>query len=956
MNTKLLSRAGRLMLLLVLLSLFSFGLQGVGHSPPAAPPGLALAQEVTEEAPSEPAAAEGAGVEPQEPEDEAADAEEQRSENDEAEEEPADESDADKPGELEEPEKPDTAKLNLNNANVDQIIKFLRDHTGKVVVKSKDVQAQISIAAPEPMAPERAVQLIYSALRLEGVSIVEMDDVIHLVTAEQAAMLGVETRMFDLQYADVESLQELIKPLIDEKTKVLADTRSNKLVITGSADTLSKIGELIGQLDVLEIEGTQVEIFQLQHAEAAEVAPILEAILLDEGQGRQRGGQQRRPQEGAAVAVVAYAAANWVVVRAPKEKLEAARGLIERLDREKPPDLKLNVVNIQNAEASELARTLSDLLRKRPRTKQLSETVEITADDRSNALIIMSTPENYELVRGIIGMLDTEESQEMQTRSYALQYSDAEDVASQLNDLYAGSGGGRSGYYYFYRRSQEPQTQFVAERRTNTLIVIAPPEDFEQIEALIEQLDQTVDQDEISPRIYHIENVDAKEMTDVLNQIFGIEDTQQRQPYWFYRSRAQGDDQVGRLYGKVRFVQEPSTNSVIVITNNAENFSIIEDLLQRLDRAMPEYANTMVYELEHADAVELADQLNTLFAPPGAGGQRGREEEDAGSAYVSWLMGTRRGQEDERPISNLIGKVRVVPDPRINALLITTSVQHRNVLEQLIKQLDVESPKVLLRVRLIEVTRSDESRKGVRWTSDSTIFETQDFNSGLLANFGFEWSEVTRDSVLTADIDLSNLIQFMEREFGADIVSEPTLAVNNNREATIFVGAEVPFITETQREPGTTARNDSFEYRDVGTKLVITPHINKNNKVVTTMQIEQSQTRPGEVLFGGFILDTRQFNSELAVDDGQTIVIGGIFRRDEQETINRVPVLGHIPVIKPLFSKRDTSATTTELIAFITPTVMRTAADVDEVTRRESSRLEGLEDLCPKPGAELPRP
>ncbi|MFO8008129.1 MAG: secretin N-terminal domain-containing protein, partial [Candidatus Brocadiia bacterium] len=363
----------------------------------------------------------------------------------------------------------------------------------------------------------------------------------------------------------------------------------------------------------------------------------------------------------------------------------------------------------------------------------------------------------------------------------------------------------------------------------------------------------------------------------------------------------------------------------------------------------PEYANTLVYQLKHADAVELADRLNTLFAPPGVARPDREGDEDAQQAYYSWLLSMRgqRGQEEERPISNLIGKVRVVPDSRINALLITTSVQHFNVLRQLIEQLDVESPKVLLRVRLVELTRTDETRVGTRWTSDSTIFETDDFNNGLLSNFGVAWEEITTDTVLTADFDVSALVQFLERQFDAHIVSEPSLSVNNNREATVFVGAEVPFITETQREPGTTARNDAFEYREVGTKLVITPHINKEDNVVTEIQVESSQIRPGEVLFGGFILDTRTFESELAVEDGQTIVIGGIFRQNESETVNRVPILGHIPLVGLLFSKKDTILTTTELIAFITPHVMRTAAAANEVTRREAERVERLSDWLP---------
>ena len=87
------------------------------------------------------------------------------------------------------------------------------------------------------------------------------------------------------------------------------------------------------------------------------------------------------------------------------------------------------------------------------------------------------------------------------------------------------------------------------------------------------------------------------------------------------------------------------------------------------------------------------------------------------------------------------------------------------------------------------------------------------------------------------------------------------------------------------------------------------------------VELESSQIRPGEVLFGGFIIDTRQFDTEVAVESDQTIVIGGIMRESDSKAVRRVPILGHIPVVNLAFRKKDNKRETTELIAFITPTV-----------------------------------
>ena len=463
------------------------------------------------------------------------------------------------------------------------------------------------------------------------------------------------------------------------------------------------------------------------------------------------------------------------------------------------------------------------------------------------------------------------------------------------------------------------------------------------------KLDQPISGAEVAPRIYRIEHIDAKELTDVLNDLFGVEDTSRRggYPYYYYRG---GRDQqtIGRLYGKVRFVHEPATNSVIVVTNNKENFAIIEQLVREMDKSTAEYANTMVYTLENADAGDVADQLNSLFAPPGAGraGQRGADEdEESRDVFYSWLYGTSgRQREEERPISNLIGKVRVVPDMRTNSLLITTAVQNFDVLRQLVERLDVQSPKVLVKVQLIEITRTREERIGTRFAADSSIFESADFNNGLIAFLGLAWEEITSDTVLNADIDLSTLVQFLQRDFDASVLAQPSIVVNNNEEASIFVGALVPRLTESQREPGTTARNDSFEYENVGTTLRIKPHINRNDRVVTTIYLTASQIREGETRFGGDIFDTRTYETELALDSGQTVVIGGILRQEETTIIHRVPILGHIPILKLLFSKTEDAASTTELIAFITPKVLKTRQDDDAATEAEHIALELIQE------------
>ena len=204
-----------------------------------------------------------------------------------------------------EPAEPKKIPLSLKSANIDQIMKFLSDNTGKVVVRSKEVQAQITIISPKPVTPERAVELICHALRLEGVAVVLRDDVINLVPAKKVLEMGVETlvpeaeipgagvvrRIIEIKFADVAEMEKLITPLLSEGSKLVADPRSRRIVLTVPADELANLEKLIAQLDVLEIKETQVRIFKLKHAVAEEIAPILEAILKNASGAPPGGGK-----------------------------------------------------------------------------------------------------------------------------------------------------------------------------------------------------------------------------------------------------------------------------------------------------------------------------------------------------------------------------------------------------------------------------------------------------------------------------------------------------------------------------------------------------------------------------------------------------------------------------------------------------------------------------------------
>ncbi len=382
-------------------------------------------------------------------------------------------------------------------------------------------------------------------------------------------------------------------------------------------------------------------------------------------------------------------------------------------------------------------------------------------------------------------------------------------------------------------------------------------------------------------------------------------------------------------------------------TNNNENFPIIEKTIEQLDSINPEAANTMVVALKNARAQDIAMQLNVLFSREGTR-PPSRDGEDQTDPWLAFFFGSP-AKKDERPISNLIGQVRVVPSDRINSVIVTTATQNFETIRRLIEELDVESPKVYVSVRLIEITRTRSRRTGTRWSSDQSVFESDDFDNGLRALFGVTWEEIHRDGTIRGGIDINVLIQFILRNFDSRVLSEPALAMNNNYPATIFIGAQIPFITGTVFTPEG-GRTVDYEYKDAATTLTITPNINKDNKVAMKVELEATQVREGVIILGGAVLDTRRFETELDVADGQTMVIGGIMRERETEHIRRVPILGYIPIVNLLFKKKDTVYEVTELVAFITPTVLRTSDEDAEVTRKAGEQLPNIKSWKPLPG------
>lgn len=873
--------------------------------------------------------------------------------------------------------------FNLKNANIDSVIGFLTEHTGKPVMKDKKVNAQLTISAPEKIPPHQALDLVYDALRLEGIAVIETENLLRLVPEDQTKNFDIQTftgelppevarqkgriirKIIPLQNVRVSVMKEHLDPSLPKYAAIVADERTNKLIVTDTVRNIERYEGLLAELDIVGFDNMDVRIVQLEHADATVLADILKETVV---KAAPTAGKPGTPGTEGSVVVMADVRTNSLVIAAPMERMNTVVDFVTRLDVPKPKEVSVHVVEIKFADAQQIATAVSQIFQRRTIGKSLQDTVEVRATGRDNALLVLASEENYQIIMEVINALDTEEMQKRETRRFELKHLDAEDTAAELTKLYGDVQQNNRRMFFFSSsgRDQGGEVKFVPITRTNTVLVIAPPSEFKLIESLVLEIDQPVDIDEALPKFYRLKYSKAVDVEEVLNEAFSISQDSSNN-YWdfWYGGEKEEKPQVGRLTGKVKFVADETTNSIIAITNNASNYEVIDRMIERIDASYPELANTMIVTLKHADAQKLSDTLNTLFGKPVRPEQKEGEDQDG----FSFWWGQQEQRDDDRPISNLIEQVRFVPDPRTNSILVTTAAQNFEVIRGFIEDLDRNEPQVLIRVRIVEIKKSGDSRVGLRWTPDAGSYSPEDLDNSIrvmqsldfIDTFGGrQGGDITVSSttptgrtlgttvdasrgVLGTSINMDLLIQMLLKNLDSEIVISPAIYVSNNEKGRIFVGENIPRLKESQLTAQGT-RNDSFENQDIGIDMTVTPNINLDGTVVLNVQLSTTQTT-GETRFGSDILQKREYTTKVAVQDGETMVLGGIRLTTQQETVRKYPILGDIPLLGRLFRNTVKIDDKTDLYAFITPEVVSALDEARAVRERIQDRLGEKERL-----------
>ena len=459
---------------------------------------------------------------------------------------------------------------------------------------------------------------------------------------------------------------------------------------------------------------------------------------------------------------------------------------------------------------------------------------------------------------------------------------------------------------------------------TNTLIVTDAQSNIQRLMNILKTIDITGVGQQIA--VIPVQNASAPKLVTLLQNVFKSGG----------KSRAPGTKEI-------TFVADERTNVIVMLASEGE-VDNVRELVKTLDKETPRgQGNINVYYLEHASAEDLAKVLMDI--PQKAASTDSKE-----------------GGKPSAPVVS--DKVRIAADKATNSLIITADAEDYAVLEAIIKKIDIPRAMVYIEALIMEVNVNKGFQLGVQWQvgNDGTVngkdvvtgggfktdtnlitYDTTAQAAGVnvpvlptglaLGVFGeaLEISGVTFPSIAA-------IIQAYQTDKDARILSTPQILTTDNQEAKIYVGKNVPF--QTQTSASTTIAGDvynSYEYKDVGKTLKITPQISKDRMVRLVLSLEVTALESSAPTDRPVTLK-RTMDTTAIVKDGSTVVLGGLIDDTEAASVSKTPCLGDVPGIGLLFSSRATGFEKSNLYIFLTPRVIqdpKEAKDVSAIKRQQ---------------------
>jgi general secretion pathway protein D len=567
----------------------------------------------------------------------------------------------------------------------------------------------------------------------------------------------------------------------------------------------------------------------------------------------------------------------------------------------------IGVIQLKNIDASSAQQFLNSVGGKTPRVFGMKG---------SSILMVLGTKAYLKQMEELVKLIDFPPSVMMH---YVLKEADSEDMARELTSV-------------FYKRtgSDGSEIRFISVPRLNTLVANNIPDSMlSEIDRWVKLLDRSDGTNERITKVYRMQVIDAETIGKTLAQLYSD----------LYRQAQEREKEIGKTAAKTAASQAKQAAATPAAPAPKSSSS----------------------KSSSSKSSSSKSSSNTASAP----------------AAPSPSKSTNGGSEPASS-SPMDEEVIILSDKDTNTLIINAPGDMHKEIALTIKELDQSRRQVLIETTMVEVTLDDNTDLGVEWA----IQGTGDPASAGMLKSGLGLDELAKDTVpfasaaqgltyfITSNDKKLALIHAARQDDRLQVLSSPNVLTRDGMEATVSFGKEVPIQQSTLSSGGN--ENFSYDYRDAKISLTVTPHIDDGNMVTLTLlqevrRVEEDTLTPG----GAPTFKTREISSNLQVDSGQTIVLGGLIERADIETRIGIPYLMDIPAIGWLFGRNITSKQGSEILMILTPHVVNSRDETDLLTRdfrrkilgsmseKDVRELYDLEDgpyvpkkiILPEPGA-----
>ena len=524
-----------------------------------------------------------------------------------------------------------------------------------------------------------------------------------------------------------------------------------------------------------------------------------------------------------------------------------------------------------------------------------------------------SIPVRYGNNPDVIGDSDT-----IITQIIPIRYAEAEALSNDLKPLV-----------------DDSFAQLTANASSNSLIMTDTEANVHRIVQIVNAVDKSISS-VTQVRVFPLSYADAEDTAQLLEETFqehesadsAVSRAVQRR---FSRFGPPGfggnnNDQQTQVQGRTVSASSDERTNSVVVSASPELMDVVADVITQLDADTTARESVLVYHVKHILATDLETAFNALFdennSSSSNNGNTPRNFQGRGGQ-------NNNGSSSDTTAGSLVGQVTTVANEATNTLMVLTPERNHDRVMAILDALDTEQPQVLIRVLIAEVTLDDSLDAGVEGGS---VNSTGSLDS-LLTDFSVAAASGGLKGVVL-DSNISVNIRLLQELGKLEIISRPYIIASDNQASNITIGEEFPFVTNT-RETDAGNTINTIEYREIGLILNVTPQINPDNRVTLDVSQELSaisgKTVPISEQLDAQVIAKRLAETRVAIQDGQTVVIGGLMEDQATLTEKKVPLLGDLPLVGNLFRRTQSDKTKTELLLFLTPEIVRDVGQLEKI-------------------------